>query len=98
MGLCSFKSTSGQARSERSCKGHPQGRERVCIGSFFVCRGMHCQLKHVTDYWFSLRTSRQLTSSHTSPSCVKKHKFRIFSYRQKKNWAMRVPQNGQQVV
>ena len=29
MALCSFESPSGQARSERSCEGHPQGRERV---------------------------------------------------------------------
>ena len=29
MALCSFESPSGQARSERSCEGYPQGRERV---------------------------------------------------------------------
>lgn len=30
MVLNSFKSPSGQARSEGSCESHPQGRERVC--------------------------------------------------------------------
>jgi hypothetical protein len=34
MALSSFKSPSGQARSEGGCEGHPQGRERVCKRSF----------------------------------------------------------------
>jgi hypothetical protein len=36
MALCSFESPSGQARSERGCEGHPQGRERVRKNCFFL--------------------------------------------------------------